>query len=37
MAKQPAQSRVKRREKKNISNGIAHINSSFNNTKVTNH
>ena len=35
MAKQPAQSRVKRREKKNISNGIAHINSSFNNTKVT--
>jgi small subunit ribosomal protein S11 len=26
---------VKRREKKNISNGVAHVNSSFNNTKIT--
>ena len=35
MAKQPTQARVKRREKKNITNGIAHVNSSFNNTKIT--
>ena len=35
MAKQPSASRVRRREKKNISNGVAHVNASFNNTKVT--
>ncbi len=35
MAKQPSQARVKRREKKNISNGVAHISATFNNTKVT--
>jgi len=35
MAKQPTQGRVKRREKKNIANGVAHVNSSFNNTKIT--
>jgi len=35
MAKQPSQSRVRRRERKNISNGIAHVNSTFNNTMVT--
>ena len=35
MAKQPAQGRVRRRERKNISNGIAHVNSTFNNTMVT--
>ena len=35
MAKQPSQARVRRREKKNISNGVAHVNSSFNNTKIT--
>ena len=35
MAKQPSQARVKRREKKNMSNGVAHVNSSFNNTKIT--
>ena len=35
MAKQPSQARVRRREKKNISTGIAHVNASFNNTKVT--
>ncbi len=34
MAKAP-QTRVKRREKKNITNGVAHVNSSFNNTKIT--
>lgn len=27
--------RVKRREKKNISSGVAHVNSTFNNTMVT--
>ena len=35
MAKQPSQTKVKKREKKNISNAIAHVNSSFNNTLVT--
>jgi small subunit ribosomal protein S11 len=35
MAKQPSQARVRRRETKNISNGVAHVNASFNNTKVT--
>jgi len=35
MAKQPSQASVRRREKKNISNGVAHVNASFNNTKVT--
>ena len=35
MAKQPAQTTVKKKEKKNISNAIAHVNSSFNNTLVT--
>jgi small subunit ribosomal protein S11 len=29
------QSRVKRRERKNITSGIAHVNSSFNNTMIT--
>jgi len=35
MAKQPSQARVRRREKKNISNGVAHVIASFNNTKIT--
>ena len=35
MAKQPSQSKVKKKVKKNISNEIAHVNSSFNNTLVT--
>ena len=35
MAKQPSQTKVKRKEKKNISNAIAHVNSSFNNTLIT--
>jgi small subunit ribosomal protein S11 len=33
MAKPPA--RVRRREKKNISSGIAHVSATFNNTKIT--
>ena len=35
MARQPSQGRVRRRERKNISNGVAHVNSTFNNTMVT--
>lgn len=33
MAKAAAQ-RVRRREKKNITSGVAHVNASFNNTKI---
>src|SRR6201991_565203 len=33
MAKEPA--RVKKRERKNITSGVAHVNASFNNTMVT--
>src|SRR5919106_7060514 len=33
MAKEPA--RVKRRERKTITSGVAHVNSSFNNTMIT--
>ena len=32
MAREPQ--RIKRRERKNISSGIAHVNASFNNTKI---
>ena len=35
MAKQPTQNRVRRKEKKNVTNAVAHVNSSFNNTMVT--
>ncbi len=35
MVKQPSQTKVKKKERKNISNAIAHVNSSFNNTLVT--
>ena len=35
MAKQPSQTKIKKKVKKNISNAIAHVNSSFNNTLVT--
>ena len=35
MAKQPSQTRVRRREKKNIQTGVAHVNSTFNNTMIT--
>ena len=35
MAKQPSQTKAKKKEKKNISNAIAHVNSSFNNTLIT--
>ncbi|MEQ9607115.1 MAG: 30S ribosomal protein S11, partial [Kiloniellaceae bacterium] len=29
------QARLRRREKKNISSGIAHVNATFNNTMIT--
>jgi len=32
MAREPQ--RIKRRERKNISSGVAHVNASFNNTKI---
>jgi len=34
MAK-PAAARVRKRERKNISSGVAHVNASFNNTMIT--
>ena len=34
MAKQ-AQTRVRKKERKNITNGVVHVNSSFNNTMIT--
>lgn len=33
MAKEP--SRIKRKNKKNITNGVAHVNATFNNTMIT--
>lgn len=35
MAKDAARSRVRRREKKNITAGVAHVNATFNNTMIT--
>jgi small subunit ribosomal protein S11 len=35
MAKQPSQTRVKRRERKNITSGVAHVSATFNNTMIT--
>ena len=35
MAKQPSQTRIRRKEKKNVTNAVAHVNSSFNNTVIT--
>ena len=35
MAKQPSGQRVRRRERKNITSGVVHVNASFNNTMVT--
>ncbi|HUA53928.1 MAG TPA: 30S ribosomal protein S11 [Candidatus Sulfotelmatobacter sp.] len=35
MAKPAATARVRRRERKNISSGVAHVNASFNNTMIT--
>ncbi len=35
MAKQPTQARVRRRERKNITSGVAHVNATFNNTMIT--
>lgn len=35
MAKDAGRTRVRRREKKNISSGVAHVNATFNNTMIT--
>jgi len=35
MAKAAAAARVRRRERKNITSGVAHVNASFNNTMIT--
>lgn len=35
MAKEQQRGRVRRREKKNISSGVAHVNATFNNTMIT--
>ena len=35
MAKEATAGRVKKRERKNITNGVAHVNASFNNTMIT--
>ena len=35
MAKQPIQGRVRRRERKNITSGVAHVSATFNNTMIT--
>lgn len=35
MARQPQRGAVRRRERKNITNGVVHVNASFNNTMVT--
>ena len=35
MAKEQQKVRVRRREKKNITSGVAHVNASFNNTMIT--
>ena len=35
MAKQEQKVRIRRREKKNITSGVAHVNASFNNTMIT--
>jgi small subunit ribosomal protein S11 len=35
MAKEAAPARVKKRERKNIASGVAHVNASFNNTMIT--
>lgn len=35
MAKPAANQRLRRRERKNISSGVAHVNASFNNTMIT--
>jgi len=35
MARDTQQQRVRRRERKNITSGVAHVNASFNNTMIT--
>ena len=35
MAKEQQRGKVRRRERKNISSGVAHVNATFNNTMIT--
>lgn len=35
MARQPTQARVRKRERKNITSGVAHVSATFNNTMIT--
>ena len=35
MAKEQQRGKIRRREKKNITSGVAHVNASFNNTMIT--
>ena len=35
MVKSPSQTKIKRKERKNVTNAVAHVNSSFNNTVIT--
>jgi small subunit ribosomal protein S11 len=35
MGKEATPGRVRRRERKNIASGVAHVNASFNNTMIT--
>ena len=35
MAKEQQRTRIRKREKKNITSGVAHVNASFNNTMIT--
>jgi small subunit ribosomal protein S11 len=35
MARQPTQTRVRKRERKNITSGVAHVSATFNNTMIT--
>tara|TARA_Y100001960_G_C14598551_1_gene789465 strand:+ start:116 stop:511 length:396 start_codon:yes stop_codon:yes gene_type:complete len=35
MAKQSTQTKIRKKERKNITNAVAHVNSSFNNTVIT--
>ena len=35
MAKEQQRGKIRRRERKNISSGVAHVNASFNNTMIT--
>ena len=35
MVKSQSQTKIKRKERKNVTNAVAHVNSSFNNTVIT--